>query len=132
MPGSFIDTNILIYLAGSDSGKAGKAETLLNAGGTISVQVLNELANVGRRKLDFSWDELSAFLGVLSELLNVVPVDEAVHDEGLRIAQRYGLSVYDGMIAGAALGAGCEILWSEYMHSGLVIDHKLEIRNPFA
>ncbi|MBB4639826.1 PIN domain-containing protein [Rhizorhapis suberifaciens] len=132
MPGSFIDTNILIYLAGSDSGKAGKAETLLNAGGTISVQVLNELANVGRRKLGFSWDEVSAFLGALRELLNVVPMDEAVHDEGLRIAQRYGLSVYDGMIAGAALGAGCEILWSEDMHSGLVIDHKLEIRNPFA
>ena len=40
-------------LAGSagDRVKADKAEALLDAGGAISVQVLNELTNVGRRKM---------------------------------------------------------------------------------
>lgn len=130
MPASFIDTNVLIYLLGADD-KAGRAEALLRDGGTISVQVLNELANVARRKLGFSWDEVADFLGNLRALLKVVPLDETVHEEGLRIGRRHGLSVYDSMVAGAALVAGCEILWSEDMHHGLVIDNRLQIRNPF-
>lgn len=132
MPGSFIDTNILIYLAGSDDGKAERAESLLHEGGTISVQVLNERGNVARRKLGFSWEEVLDFLGNLRGLVDVVAADEAVHEEGLRIGRRYGLFVHDGMIAGAALVADCDILWSEDMHPGLKIDRKLEIRNPFA
>lgn len=131
MPGSFIDTNVLVYLAGTDSSKAERAETLLREGGTISVQVLNELANVARRKLGFSWDEVSSFLDSLRGLVDVVPLDEGVHEEGLRIGRRYGLSVYDGMIVGAALIAGCETLWSEDMHHGLVIEDRMQIRNPF-
>jgi predicted nucleic acid-binding protein len=132
MPGSFLDTNVLVYLASADPGKAARAEALLAQGGTISVQVLNEWATVARRKLDFSWDEVSLFLETLRALLRVVPLDEAVHELGLRIARRYGLSVYDAMIAGAALEAGCDVLWSEDMHHGLVIDGVLEVRNPFA
>lgn len=131
MPGSFIDTNVLIYLLSADRDKAERAEALLREGATISVQVLNELANVTRRKLGFSWDEVAVFLGNMRELLDVVPLDETVHDEGLRIGRRYELSVYDGMIGAAALIAGCETLWSEDMHNGLVIDNRLRISNPF-
>jgi len=40
MPGSFFDTNVLLYLASSNSEWAERAEELLNSGGTISVQVL--------------------------------------------------------------------------------------------
>ena len=50
MPGSFIDTNVLIYMASGDPLKAERAEKIIADGGTISVQVLNELANVARRK----------------------------------------------------------------------------------
>jgi predicted nucleic acid-binding protein len=131
MPASFIDTNVLVYLLGPDDEKARRAEDLLREGATISIQVLNELANVGRRKFGFSWEEMIEFLGGLRQLLDVVPLDEVTHDEGIRIARRYGLSVYDGMIAGAALTAGCEILWSEDMHDGLMIEDRLQIRNPF-
>lgn len=131
MPASFIDTNVLVYLLGPDDEKARRAEDLLRERATISIQVLNELANVGRRKFAFSWEEVAEFLGGLRLLLDVAPLDEVTHDEGLRIARRYGLSVYEGMIAGAALTAGCEILWSEDMHDGLMIEDRLEIRNPF-
>ena len=51
MPGSFFDTNVLIYIASSDPLKADKAEAIIGSGGGISVQVLNELANVARRKM---------------------------------------------------------------------------------
>jgi len=132
MSDSFIDTNVLLYLAGTEIRKAERAELLLREGGIISVQVLNELANVTQRKLRFPWQDTLSFLDNVRGLLNVVPVDEAVHDEGLRISRRYGLSVYDGMIAGAALVCGCDRLWSEDMHHGLTIAGKLRIQNPFA
>ncbi|GAA5266520.1 hypothetical protein ACOSOMT5_P2948 [Acidiphilium sp. MT5] len=37
MPGSFIDTNVLVYLASGDPAKADRAEQIAAAGGTISV-----------------------------------------------------------------------------------------------
>ena len=42
------------------------------------------------------------------------------------------MSVYDGLIVAAALGAGCDLLWSEDLHDGLVIEQRLRIVNPFA
>jgi predicted nucleic acid-binding protein len=44
MPVSFFDTNVLIYLASGDAAKADRAEATLAKGGSISVQVFNELA----------------------------------------------------------------------------------------
>lgn len=131
MPGSFFDTNVLLYLASGDAAKADRTEALLGTGGTISVQVLNELANVGRRKMALSWSDLYAFLGTFRSVLEVRPVTVTVHERGLAIAERYGLSTFDAMIAASALDADCDRLWSEDMHHGLVIDTRLRIENPF-
>ena len=38
MPGSFFDTNVLLYVASGDPAKADRVEELIGAGGTISVQ----------------------------------------------------------------------------------------------
>jgi len=51
MPGSFFDTNVLLYIASGNSDKATAAEAMIGDGGTISVQVLNEIAHVARRKM---------------------------------------------------------------------------------
>jgi predicted nucleic acid-binding protein len=131
MPGSFADTNILVYLASGDAQKAARAESVLAAGCTISVQVLNEFTHVARRKMAFTWDEVRDFLGTVRAIAKVVPLTIETHDEGVQIADRYRLSVYDGMIVAAALGARCHTLWSEDMQDGLVIEERLTIRNPF-
>ena len=131
MPGSFIDTNVLVYLASGDPAKADRAEQIAAAGGTISVQVLNELANVLRRKMGLSWTETRTFLSTMRALLAVEPMTADGHDLGLAIAERYGLSIYDAMIAASALQADCDTLWSEDMHDGLVIENQLRIANPF-
>jgi predicted nucleic acid-binding protein len=39
MPGSFLDSNIVLYLASGDLRKADRAQELVAEGGTISVQV---------------------------------------------------------------------------------------------
>lgn len=131
MPGSFFDTNVLVYVASGDSAKAQKAEQIIGVGGAISVQVLNELANVARRKMRMSWQETHSLLSVLRGLLSVHPVTVDTHEMGLSLAERHNLSVYDAMIAAAALHADCDRLWSEDMQHGIVLGERLRVVNPF-
>jgi predicted nucleic acid-binding protein len=131
MPGSFLDTNVLVYLAGRDGMKAARVEQLLGLEPLVSVQVLNELANVLRRKAAFSWSETRRFLETVRGLAKVTPLTEETHDLGLFLAERFGFSIYDAMIVAAAATAGCDVLWSEDMQDGLRIENRLEIRNPF-
>ena len=131
MPGSFFDTNVLIYLASGDPAKADRAEAIIGSGGAISVQVLNELANVARRKMRMSWQDTHAFLSLLRGLLAVHPLDVETHEAGLALAERYNLSIYDAMIAASALHADCDTLWSEDMQHGMALDDRLRIVNPF-
>jgi predicted nucleic acid-binding protein len=131
VPGSFVDSNVLLYIASGNETKAAKAEDIIATGGSISVQVLNELANVARRKMQMSWAETNAFLDPIRELLTVHPLTLKTHETGVALAERYQLSIYDSMIVAAALHAECDILWSEDMHDGLLIDDGLRIVNPF-
>jgi predicted nucleic acid-binding protein len=131
MPDSFFDTNVLVYIASSDTAKADRAEAIVGKGGAISVQILNELANVARRKMRMSWEDTHAFLSLLRGLLNVHSIAVETHDTGLALAERYSLSIYDAMVAASALEAGCGTLWSEDMQHGMVLDGRLRIVNPF-
>ncbi len=129
--GRFLDSNILIYLASGDAAKADRAEQLLRDGGTVSVQVLNEIANVAVRKMKLSWSDTRDFISRIRDLLTVIPLTEPIHESGLRLAERYQFGVYDGMIVAAALEAGCEVVLSEDLQHGLVVDGRLRIVNPF-
>jgi predicted nucleic acid-binding protein len=131
MPGSFFDTNVLLYIASRDAMKADRAEAIIARGGAISVQLLNELANVARRKMRMTWTDTHALLAALRGLLTVHPVTVETHEKGLALAERYGLSVYDAMIAASALHADCDILWSEDMQHGMALKEGLRIANPF-
>ena len=131
MPGSFFDTNVLIYLASDDAAKADRAEAIIGSGGAISVQILNELANVARRKMRMSWRDTHAFLSLLRGLLTVHSFAVETHETGLALAERYNLSIYDAMIAASALDADCDTLCSEAMQHGMVLDGRLRIVNPF-
>jgi predicted nucleic acid-binding protein len=131
MPGSFFDTNILVYLASGDLLKADRAEAVIRGGGTISVQVLNEVTNVARRKMRMSWPETRALLSMLRDLLTVRPITLETHEAGLALAERYNFSTYDAMIAASAIEAECDTLWSEDVQDGMALDEGLRIVNPF-
>ena len=128
----FIDTNILVYLLSADTAKANRAEHIVRQGGVVSVQVLNELAHVCVRKLKMSWEETQEVLNTVRSLSRIEPLTIDTHEKGLHLTQRYGFSLYDGMIVSAARLAGCEILYSEDMQHGLVVEQRLRIENPFA
>jgi predicted nucleic acid-binding protein len=131
MSGNFFDTTVLVYIASRDAVKADRAEAIMTAGGAISVQVLNELANVARRKMHLSWADTRSFLSLLRGVLTIHPVTIETHETGLALAERYRLSLYDAMIAAAALLADCDTLWSEDMQHGMTLDGRLRVVDPF-
>ncbi|MFZ1963970.1 MAG: PIN domain-containing protein [Roseiarcus sp.] len=131
MQGDFFDTNVLLYLVSGDAKKADRAEALVRRGGAISVQVLNEAANVARRKMGMDWLQTREFLASLRGLLTVAPLTLETHELGLDFAERYTLSIYDAMIAAAATLAGCARLWSQDMQDGMRIGENLRVENPF-
>ena len=127
---AFVDTNVLVYFTTAGE-RASVAETLVADGGTISVQVLNELATVWKQKYGYPWQLIRESLLSLRALLNVAPLTVETHELGLSLAERYQLQVYDSLLLAAALRAGCTVFWSEDLHEGLTIAGQLTIRNPF-
>jgi predicted nucleic acid-binding protein len=128
----FLDTNVILYLLSEDVAKADRAEALLSQSGTVSVQVLNEAANVMTRKLRMDLDEISGFLTGVRHFCDVVPLTIDTHDDALAIARRYGFSIYDSLIIAAAISAKCEVLYSEDLQSGQQLGGDLTIINPFS
>jgi len=128
---AFFDTNVLLYLISVDEVKADRAESLIAGGGVISVQVLNEFASVAVRKHALSYQEIRDALEPIRTVCRLTPLTAETHDLGLRLAERYGFSVYDALIVAAALLADCKILYSEDMQHGQSIENRLTLWNPF-
>jgi predicted nucleic acid-binding protein len=131
MSGSFFDSNVILYFASDSDAKSLRAEQLAMRGGVISVKVLNECANVLRIKRARPWPEVKDFLSGLRLRFRILPLTVDIHQSGLRLAERYGFSIYDSFIVASALMAGCDTLWSEDMQNGMIADGRLRIVNPF-
>ncbi|MGX1786965.1 PIN domain-containing protein [Bosea sp. NPDC055332] len=131
MTRAFLDSNVVVY-AFSDDLRNAVAEELLGRGCEISAQVLNEFTNVARRKLGFSWTEITDAVEAITTLSrNVHPLDLATHLDAIRLAERHGFSFYDALIVASALRADCAVLYSEDLQHGLVVEELLRIENPF-
>jgi predicted nucleic acid-binding protein len=128
----FVDSNVVLYLLSADAAKADRSEALLKLRPMISVQVLNEVTSLCLRKLRMAWSEVGQFLGVVKSLCKVVPLTVEVHDLARHFAERHGLGFYDACIVATASLEGCQTLYTEDMHHGLIIEGSLTLRNPYA
>ncbi|MYE03309.1 MAG: PIN domain-containing protein [Alphaproteobacteria bacterium] len=127
----FFDTNVLVYAQGPGI-KGDKARQALTDGGVISVQVVNEFANVLRRKFRLEWNIVAAAVADVRELFDSIrPVDIETHEAAIALAEAHGFSFYDSLIVASALQAGCETLLTEDLQAGRRID-SLVVVNPFA
>jgi predicted nucleic acid-binding protein len=128
----FLDTNVLLYLISANTTKAAQVEALLvNAPGVISIQVLNEFANVAVRKFGAPWPRVREALDILIATLDVMPVTLETHRLGVQLSERYRLSLYDSLLLAAAILAGCTVFLTEDLQDGQLIEGQLTVRNPF-
>jgi|KBSMisStaDraftv2_1062788.scaffolds.fasta_scaffold131542_3 predicted nucleic acid-binding protein len=127
---AFFDTNVLIYAVTADPRKQ-QADRVLRAGGIVSVQVLNEFANVARNMLRHDWNMIEFALSQFKLSFEaIVPLTADTHAAAVGFAREHGLAFYDALIVAAATEAGCDTLHSEDMQHGRTIG-ELTILNPF-
>ena len=127
----FIDTNILIYAFSPAGPKVAVAEQVMADGGVISVQILNEFANVCRRKLGMSWAEIADDVALIGAAMSpILPLTPEMHESARTIAERYKIAFHDALLIASAVEAGCDTLLTEDLHNGAAIEG-VTIRNPF-
>ena len=126
----FIDSNVVLYLFSSDTMKADRAESLLQSGGLISVQVLNEVVSVCLRKIKMTWEEIDAVLKTLKSTCEVLPVTLTSHEKTVELAKRFQISLYDANIVATAILGGADTLFSEDMQNGMSME-SVTVVNPF-
>lgn len=127
----FFDTNVLLYTLARSDARSNTSKGLLRGGGVTSVHVLNEFIAVARRRLKMPWKEIHEALEDFRILCpEPVPITLKTHEGGIRIAERFGYSIYDSLVIATAIEASCGVLYSEDMHNGQRIEG-VTIRNPF-
>jgi predicted nucleic acid-binding protein len=130
----FVDSNILIY-SYSDlfHDKQTKARDLINSYDEvfISTQVMNEFVSAFVKKFKAEWPDIMKSLDEITENYIVYTNNPVTVKKACNIAQKYQLSFYDSLIISAAIECGCNILYSEDMQHGQIIESRLKIVNPF-
>ena len=95
------------------------------------MQVLNEFANVLRKKLGRGWAEIAEALDDVQAALDPPrPVTIVTHSTAVTLAQEHGFSFFDALIVAATIEAGCDTLLTEDMRAGRRIGG-LRLVNPF-
>jgi predicted nucleic acid-binding protein len=97
----------------------------------VGVQALNEFTSVARAKLGFSWSRVhEAISNILILCPNPRPLTVDTHLCASEISERYGFSIWDGLMVAAALDAKCSKLLTEDLQHGQVVEG-VRIENPF-
>ena len=131
----FLDANVFVYLIDDrDLSKQRRAHDIIaDAMGrpsyVISVQVLNEFANVAVKKLGFPIDEVRQYVGYFQGI-RTVGQEVSWTDRALVIKERYGTQFYDSLLLAAAEANGCDEFWTEDLNDGQMYGRVMAV-NPF-
>jgi predicted nucleic acid-binding protein len=135
---TFVDTNVLVYAHdASETVKQSIARDLLallwaQRRGALSTQVLQEFYVVATRKLasPISRPEAREIIGAYSAW-SVVAIDAPLILNASQLEEEHQLSFWDALVLEAARVAGAEVLLTEDLQDGRVIEG-VRIKNPFA
>jgi len=130
---AFLDSNILLYAFSMDdpekqerSGRIIESEPCCT-----SVQALNEFCNVCLKKWRFNRQTIETAIDYLLGWCSVDQVSTKTLRRALAMQEKYGYSYYDCVMLASALDYDCNIIYSEDMSDGQVIEGRLKITNPF-
>ena len=131
----FIDTNVLIYFVdGRNQAKQSIARTVIadaigNPEYVMSLQVLNEFANVSLKKLGMTEDEVRQYIEAFQRM-RIVFQQSGWTVRALEIRKQYGLQFYDSLLLAAAEASGCDEFWTEDLNDGQMYCG-IKVVNPF-
>jgi predicted nucleic acid-binding protein len=131
----FLDTNFLVYLFSEiEIEKSEKCSDMLSQLSNhvqfvLSTQVINEFSNIAISKFHKDAIDVKSIIDILSEF-EIVINDVDIIKKGIDIKFRYQLSFWDSLIISAAKSAKCNIIVSEDLQDGQVIEG-VKIQNPF-
>jgi len=127
-----VDTNILIYIFDkTDSLKHLKSKIRLLESPKISSQIVSEFINVAKRVLGKTKKEIIEKCTEWLAFGELVNVTFETLKLASRLIEKYDFQIFDAIIVASALEANCDILYSEDMHHGLIVEGRMKIINPF-
>jgi len=98
-----------------------------------SLQAFNEAGNVWFKRYGWDGTKIHKHLDNVDLVCDeVVAIGRSTINLALSLKDRYGYSYYDCLMLAAALESGCNIIMTEDMADGQVINGQLTIKNPFA
>jgi predicted nucleic acid-binding protein len=133
----FVDANVLVYAFDSSAGPRQAAakrllERLWESGtGCVSVQVLQEFFVTVTRKVakPLSIDEATDRVREFATWKVFAPTaDDVLGAIGLQKQAR--ISFWDAMVVRAAAESGCDVLWTEDLSDGQLLQG-VRVRDPF-
>ena len=130
----FVDTNIFVYAyIDNDVEKHIIAKKYLqdeNNVFMISTQILSEIyATLSKYRIEHN--KITAIINEISNLCEVYPVGLQTVKFALDLKNRYFFSYWDCLFLASALENSCQIVFTEDLQDGQMIDGRLKTSNPF-
>lgn len=134
-PLCFIDTNIWLYafIPSQDPHKSVKARAVIQQSDIIiNPQVINEICVNLIKKAQFDELSIQQLINSFYHRYNVGVIDKSTLLKASELREKLQLSFWDSLIVSSALLGGAELLHTEDMHDGLLVENRLKVSNPFA
>ena len=123
---SFLDSNVWLYaLTEQDETHKEKAADLIEKHKEricFSTQVINEVCLNLKRKSAFNEQDVSLLIESFYLNYEIIELNREILIKASELRGRYPISFWDGLIVASALFADADILYSEDMQNGLLIE----------
>jgi predicted nucleic acid-binding protein len=132
----FVDTNVWVYLYLHDDEekyKIAEEYLLKNDPDTVFIitwQIINEVSNTLLR-YKYGESEIRKYIEQLCKTCTIQDFTKEIVLTASSLRGKYSFSFWDSIIVGSALFSECNILISEDMQNGLIVEEKLIIKNIF-
>jgi predicted nucleic acid-binding protein len=97
----------------------------------ISTQIINEVCANLIRKAKFHNGQIQSLIQEFNQGCTIIPVSFETLEYAGKLRDRYFLSFWDSLIVASAILGNANILYSEDMQDGLIIENTCQIINPF-
>ncbi len=131
----FVDSNIWLYafIETQNAAKSSIAKSLIqnkDISIAVSVQIINEVCVNLIRKVHLSEGKIRELIESFHNKYDVIGIYREILLKSSEMREQYHFSFWDSLIFASALYAGADILYSEDMQDGFMIE-KTRIVNPF-